>query len=67
MSCAVARALAGTVAVGTFAVAEVVGYRLAGGLFPDNSFKRRGTLAYLTIMNLLLAPILGILLYALVP
>lgn len=67
VSCAVARALAGAAAVGVFAVAEVVGYRLADGLFPDNPFKRRGTLAYLTVMNLLLAPILGVLLYALFP
>ena len=67
VSCALARALASTVAIGAFAASEVVGYRLVSGLFPENPFKRRGTLAYLTVMNCLLAPLVGVCLYALFP
>lgn len=67
VSCAVARALVSAVALGVFAASEFVGYRFASDLFPDNPFKRRGTLAYLTVMNCLLAPLLGVVLYALFP
>jgi len=67
VSCAVARALVSVVALGVFAATEVVGYRLASGAFPENPFKRRGTLAYLTVMNCLLAPLVGLVLYALFP
>jgi hypothetical protein len=63
----VARALVSVVALGVFAATEVVGYRLASGAFPENPFKRRGTLAYLTVMNCLLAPLVGLVLYALFP
>jgi hypothetical protein len=67
VSCALARALVSTVAIGVFTVSEVVGYRLVSGLFPENPFKRRGTLAYLTVMNCLLAPLVGVCLYTLFP
>jgi hypothetical protein len=67
VSCAVARALVSTAAVAVFAASEFVGYRLASDLFPENPFKRRGTLAYLTVMNCLLAPLVGVALYALFP
>jgi len=67
VSCALAQALVSTVAVGVLAVSEVVGYRLAADLFPENPFKRGGTLAYLTVMNCLLAPLVGVCLYALFP
>jgi hypothetical protein len=67
VSCALAQAVVSTVAVGVFAASEVVGYRLAADLFPENPFKRRGTLAYLTVMNCLLAPLVGVCLYALFP
>jgi hypothetical protein len=42
VGCALARALASTVAIGAFAASEVVGYRLVSGLFPENPFERRG-------------------------
>jgi|GEM_PF-1984098 len=67
VSCALAQALVSTVAVGVFAASEVVGYRLVSGLFPENPFKRRGMLAYLTVLNCLLAPLVGVCLYALFP
>ena len=67
VSCVVARTLVSVVALGVFAASEVVGYRLAGGVFPENPFKRRGTLAYLTVVNCLLAPLAGLVLYALFP
>ena len=67
VSCAVARALVSVAALSVFAATEVVGYRLASGVFPENPFKRRGTLAYLTAMNCLLAPLVGLVLYALFP
>ena len=67
ISCVVARALVSTVALAVFAASELVGYRLASDLFPENPFKRRGTLAYLTVMNCLLAPLMGVALYALFP
>jgi hypothetical protein len=67
VTCALARALASTVALAGFAVAEYVGYRLVGDLFPDNPLKRRTTLGYVTVLNLLLAPLLGIVCYALFP
>jgi hypothetical protein len=67
VTCALARALASTVALAGFAVAEYVGYRLVGDLFPDNPLNRRTTLGYVTVLNLLLAPLHGIVSYALFP
>lgn len=67
VSCAVARALASTLAITGFAVAEYVGYRLVDDLFPANPFKRHATLAYVTVLNCLLAPLLGVVVYALFP
>lgn len=65
--CWLAGIVASIVGVAAFAVAEFVGYRLVGGLFPENALKRRGALAYLTVMNLLAAPLVAALVYALFP
>lgn len=65
--CWFAAALASILAVAGFAAAEYVGYRVVDGLFPENTFKRRSALAYVTVANLFLAPLLGLLLYALFP
>lgn len=67
VSCSTARLLASTVALAGAATLEYVGYRLVGDLFPTNVFKRRATLAYVTVLNLLLAPLLAVVLYALFP
>lgn len=67
VSCRVARLLAGTVGVAVFAALEFVGYRTVSGVFPDNALKRRSLLAYLTVANLLLAPLLAVVLYSLFP
>jgi len=67
VSCRVAAALASLVGIAAFALAEVVGYRLVADLFPGNALKRRGLLAYATVLNLLLAPLLAALVYALFP
>lgn len=67
VACRVAAVLAGLVGLAMFAVAEYVGYRLAGDLFPDNALKRRSALGYVTVLNLLLAPLLAVLVYALFP
>lgn len=65
--CWFAGTLASILAVAGFAVAEYVGYRVVDGLFPENTFKRRSALAYVTVANLLLAPLIGLLAYALFP
>lgn len=67
VACWVAGAVTATVGTAVFAAAEYVGYRVASGLFPDNALKRRGLLGYLTVMNLFLAPFVGLLLFALLP
>lgn len=67
VSCWLAAMLASLVAVAVFAGAEYVGYRTVDGLFPDNSLKRRSALAYVTVTNLFLAPLAGLVLYALFP
>jgi hypothetical protein len=67
VSCRVAGALASLVGIAAFALAEAVGYRLVADLFPGNALKRRGLLAYVTVLNLLLAPLLAVLVYALFP
>lgn len=67
VSCSTARLLASTVAIAGAATLEYVGYRLVGDLFPENVFKQRAILAYVTVLNLLLTPLLAILLYALFP
>jgi hypothetical protein len=67
VACSTAKLLVSTVALAAFACAEVVGYRLVGDVFPDNPFKRRSTLAYVTVLNLLLTPVVALLLYALFP
>jgi hypothetical protein len=65
--CWFAGALVTLVGTAVAAASELVGYRLASGLFPDNALKRRGLLAYVTIMNLLLAPLVALVLFALFP
>lgn len=65
--CWLAGVLASTVGLALAGAAEWVGYRLCGEWFPDNALKRRGALAYLTALNLLLAPTLSLLVYALFP
>lgn len=65
--CWLAGAMASIVGLTAFAVAEWVGYRAAGDLFPGNALKRRAALGYLTVLNLLLAPLLAALVYALFP
>ncbi|MFB6172093.1 MAG: hypothetical protein ABEJ23_06130 [Haloarculaceae archaeon] len=65
--CWLAGAVASLLGLAAFAVAEVVGYRVAGGLFPGNALKRRAALGYLTVVNLFLAPLLALLVYALFP
>lgn len=65
--CWLAGALASVVGLAAFALAEYVGYRIAGDLFPENALKRRAALGYLTVMNLFLAPLIAVLVYALFP
>lgn len=65
--CWVAGALAAVVGTGVAAASEYVGYRLAADLFPGNALKRRCLLGYLTVMNLFLAPLLALVLFALFP
>ena len=67
VSCWFAGMLASTVGLALAGAAEFVGYRLCGDWFPDNALKRRSALAYLTVLNLLLAPLLALLVYALFP
>ena len=44
-----------------------VGYRLADDAFPDNPLKRRATMAYLTALALFVAPLVGLVTFALFP
>lgn len=67
VSCTVARLLASLAGLAAFAALEYVGYRVVGDLFPGNAIKRRGALAYLTVLNLLTSPLIAVLLYALLP
>jgi hypothetical protein len=67
VGCALARTIATVAGVGAAAVAEYVGYRLVGDRFPANPLKRRAWLAYVTVLNLLLAPLLGVVVLALFP
>lgn len=65
--CWLARSLASVVGLAAFALAEWVGYWIAGDLFLGNALKRRAALGYLTILNLLLAPLMAALVYTLFP
>lgn len=65
--CWLAGAVAAAVGAGAFAAVEYVGYRVAAETFPDNALKRRGLVGYLTVLNLFLAPLLALLLFALFP
>jgi hypothetical protein len=55
------------VGAAVFAATEYVGYRLASEAFPDNALKRKGVLGYVTALNLFLAPLLALVLFALFP
>jgi uncharacterized protein YciI len=65
--CWFAGALVSVVGTVVAAASEWVGYRLVAGLFPENALKRRSLLAYVTVMNLLLAPLVALVLFALFP
>ena len=65
--CWLAGALVSVVGTAVAAASEWVGYRLVAGLFPENALKRRSLLAYVTVMNLLLAPLVALVLFALFP
>ena len=65
--CWFAGALVSVVGTAVAAASEWVGYRLVAGLFPENALKRRSLLAYVTVMNLLLAPLVALVLFALFP
>lgn len=67
VSCGAAWAVASLVGVAVAGCSEYVGYRLTSGLFPENALKRRATLGYLTVMNLLLLPLVALLVFALFP
>ena len=67
LTCRTVRLLASAIALSGFALLEYVGYRLVGGVFPDNPFKRRSVLAYVTALNILLTPLVAVALYALAP
>lgn len=67
VSCAIAAVLASVAGLVVAGALEWVGYRLCGRWFPDNALKRRSAVAYLTVLNLLLAPLLATLVYALFP
>lgn len=67
VACSTAGLLAGLIGTSVFAGLEAVGYRVASGTFPGNTLKRRATLGYVTVLNLLLAPLLAALAYALFP
>jgi len=67
IACSTAGLLAGLLGTAAFAGLEAVGYRVASGTFPGNALKRRATLGYVTVLNLLLAPLLAALAYALFP
>lgn len=65
--CWLAGVVASVVGLAVAGAVEWVGYRLCGEWFPDNALKRRGALAYLTTLALLLAPLVALLVYALFP
>lgn len=65
--CWLAGLLVSLVGATVFAASEYVGYRLVSDVFPDNALKRRSALAYVTAMNLLVAPMLALVLFALFP
>ncbi|MFC7226192.1 hypothetical protein N0B31_02155 [Salinirubellus salinus] len=65
--CWLAGVLASVVGLAAAGAVEWVGYRLCGEWFPDNALKRRGALAYLSVLALLLAPLVALLTYALFP
>jgi hypothetical protein len=65
--CWLAGAFVTLVGSAVFAASEYVGYRLASEAFPDNALKRRGVLGYVTVLNLFLAPLLALVLFALFP
>jgi len=67
LPCWLAGVLVAVVGTTVAAASEWVGYRLVTGLFPGNALKRRGLLAYVTVMNLLLAPLVALVLFALFP
>lgn len=67
VSCSAAKVLLGLLGAIVFAGLEAVGYRIASGAFPDNVLKRRATLGYLTVLNLLLVPLLVAVTFALLP
>ncbi len=67
VSCRVAAAVASLVGLAAAGALEYVGYRLAGDVFPDNALKRRATLAYLTVLTLFVAPLVGLVTFALFP
>lgn len=65
--CWLAGLLVSLVGATVFAASEYVGYRLVSDVFPDNALKRRSVLAYVTAMNLLVAPMVALVLFALFP
>lgn len=67
VACHVAWAVASLVGLAVAGLSEYVGYRLTSNLFPENALKRRATLAYLTVMNLFLLPLVVLLSFALFP
>ena len=65
--CWLAGGFASLVGLAAAGAVEYVGYRLAGDAFPDNPLKRRATLAYLTALALFVAPLVGLVAFALFP
>jgi hypothetical protein len=65
--CWLAGAAATVLGSAVFAGTEYVGYRVAADCFPENALKRRGLLGYLTVLNLLFAPLVALLLFSLLP
>lgn len=67
VACSTARLIAAAVGAAVFAVLEVVGYRFVSGAFPGNALKRRALLGYVTVANLLLAPLVAALAFVFFP
>ena len=65
--CWLAGGFASLVGLAAAGAVEYVGYRLAGDAFPDNPLKRRATMAYLTALALFVAPLVGLVAFALFP
>ena len=65
--CWLAGGFASLVGLAAAGAVEYVGYRLVGDAFPDNALKRRATLAYLTALALFVAPLVGLVAFALFP